>query len=112
MMTFIRGNAFVEDDANRGLYKVAEFGVQPEHLLSKIDADATRKGLNIYKATVSLRGYEFTCARCGDHFIVVNGMTASEPIELTNQDLIAQQNRLRPFARHQAPSRECEVPLS
>jgi hypothetical protein len=111
-MTFIQGNAYVEDDANRGLYKVAQFGAQPQHLLNKIDEEATRRSLPTYKSRVSLQGYEFTCARCGDHFVVVNAMTASEPSEFTNADLLAQQRRMMPFLKNGKTSRECEIPLS
>jgi hypothetical protein len=111
-MTFVRGNAYVEDDVNHGIFEVAEFKAQPERLLSKIDAEAAHKGWNAYKSTVSLEGFEFTCARCGDHYLVVKAMTASEPTEFTNQDLLAEQNRMRPFLRRQASSRECEIPMS
>ena len=111
-MTFIKGNAYVEDDANHGIYQVAEFGAQPQRLVSKIDAEATGKGLDLYKATVSLEGYEFTCARCGDHYVVVNAMTASVPTEFTDRDRLAEQDRLRPFLRGGAPSRQCEIPMS
>ena len=111
MMTLIMGNAFVEDDTNHGLYKVAEFGTQPKRLLGQIDADASRKGLQMYKVTVSLQGYEFTCARCGDHFIVVNAMTASQPSEYTNQDMRDRQERMTPIVRDVPASRECEIPL-
>lgn len=111
LMTFIMGNDFVEDDANHGVYKVAEFKAQPQRVLSKIDAQATSKRWHAFKATVSLKGYEFTCARCGDHYVVVNAMTASVPSEYTNLDQLAQQNRLRPFLREKAPSRECEIPM-
>jgi hypothetical protein len=106
------GNAYVEDDANHGVYKVAEFGAQPQRLVSKIDADATRKRLDVFKSTVSLKGYEFTCSRCGDHYVVVNAMTASEPTEYTNQDRLGRESRLRPFLRDTPPSRECEIPMS
>lgn len=111
LMTFIMGNAYLEDDANRGVYEVAEFGAQPQRLVSKIDADATRKGLDVFKSTVSLKGYEFTCARCGDHYVVVNAMTASEPTEYTDEDRIGRETRLRPFVRRTPSSRECEIPM-
>jgi hypothetical protein len=112
LMTFVSGNAYVEDDTNHGVYKVSEFGAQPERLVSKIYADATRKHLHLFKSTVSLKGYEFTCARCGDHYVVVNAMAASEPTAYTNQDLLARQSRLRPSLRHAQPSRECQIPMS
>lgn len=111
-MTFINGNAWVEDDANHGVYEVAEFGALPKRAVSKIDAVATRKGLDAFKSTVSLEGYEFTCARCGDHYVVVNAMTASEPTEYTNQDALARKNRLKPFLRNTPPSNECQIPMS
>lgn len=109
MMMFIKSNAWVEDVGNHGLYKVAEFKPQPRSLWRKMDTEAARWGFSGYKSTVSLEGYEFTCVRCGDHFIVVNKMTASEPTEITNQDLQAEEGRLKPALRNRPTAPECEI---
>ena len=112
LMTFIMGHAWLEDDANRGMYEVANIGEQRQVLLSKIYSEAARKGLHEFKTTVSLKGYEFTCARCGEHYVMVSAISASEPTQFTDLDSQTQQERLRPFVRKRTTPRECQTLLT